>query len=90
MAGLGSKFDQFGIGQDDSQNVVEVVSNAACQRADRFHLLGSRNLLNQMRAFGHVLDNAGVTITVGNAAQQGHNSLIRGVQELSFKVLNAA
>ena len=85
---LGSHLDEFGIRQNDSENVVEVVRNAAGERSDGLHLLGARDLFHQPSPLGHVLDDSGIAAAIGHATQQCNDALIRRGQQLSFEVLH--
>ncbi len=52
---------QLGVGEDDGQQVVEVVRDAAGQLADRLHLLGLAQLFLQPATFTHVFGEHFVT-----------------------------
>ena len=49
---------QIEVADDDREQIVEIVSDAAGQIADRFHLLRLPKLIVELLALGHVLDHA--------------------------------
>jgi len=49
---------QIEVADDDREQIVEIVSDAAGQIADRLHLLRLPKLIVDLLALGHILDNA--------------------------------
>src|SRR5438309_10933792 len=56
-SGIDAVAKQFGAGGDDAEDVMEIVSNPACQPADSFHLLGLAQMVFGASLGGNVAGN---------------------------------